>query len=96
MNEIRKIVNEQRAVVNKIERKSDARLERLQKCAHVNELVFTKDGIYEIDQHRYPVLRRLMATEKEEKEEKVKIKKSSKRKKKRQFHIEKVYKLTLL
>lgn len=87
MNAIRKIVIEQKEIAKKVEAKREARLKRLHGYARVNELIFTKDGVYEIDAYRRPV----QGMVRNNRGEVVKHKKSLlKKKKKRQFKVEKV------
>lgn len=89
MNQIRKIVDEQKMVVNEVEARREARLKRLHGRARVNELIYTKEGVFEIDAYRHPILQDLLRNESGEV---VKPRKPSqkKRKKKRQIYVEKV------
>lgn len=88
MENIRKIVLEQKEIEKKVEARREARLKRLHGCARVNELIFTKDGVYEIDAYRRPVYRSLVRNNRGEI---TKHKKPlQKKKKKKQFRVEKV------
>lgn len=85
MENIRKIVLEHKEIEKKVEAKREARLKRLHGYARVNELIFTKDGVYEIDAYRRPLYRSLVRNNRGE------ISKNKpKRKKKKQFRVEKV------
>lgn len=85
IKQVQRAVSEQKAIMRKVEERKDARLDRLRKCAHVNELVYTKGKVYEINEHRQPVVQRIMV--KTEPKERVK---KFRKKRKKQFHIEKV------
>lgn len=88
MEAIRRIVLEQKEIEKKVEARREARLKRLHGSARVNELLFTKDGVYEIDAYRRPLCRSLVRNNRGEI---LKHKKFiQKRKKKKLFRLEKV------
>ena len=54
-NRIRRIILEQKENVKKMEERREARLKRLHDFGRVNELIFTKEGVYGIDERRRPL-----------------------------------------
>lgn len=86
MNRIRKIVQEQKEIAKKVEAKREARLKRLHEIGRVNELIFTKDAVYEIDAYRRPLCQSSVRNSRGD----IAKHKKSKKKKKRQFSVEKV------
>lgn len=90
MSQIRKVVKERKEIVKKLQEKDEARLRRLQDSARVNELIYTNNGIYEIDTHRRPVQRLVRDEAGAGSGELVKPKKIKKKKRKRSFRVEKV------
>lgn len=84
-------MKERKEIVRKLQEKDEARLRRLQDAARVNELIYTSNGIYEIDAYRRPVQRLVRDETGPGPGELVKPKKASKKKKrKRPFRVEKV------
>ena len=90
-------MKERKEIVRKLQEKDEARLRRLQETARVNELIYTKNGIYEIDAYRRPVQRLVRDETGTGPGELVKPKKtnSKKKKRKRPFRVEKVWPLLI-
>ena len=92
MEQIRKHIEEQKEIAKKVKERQEARLERLQKATKANELVYTKDAVYEMD-HTRSILDKFTRNNRGEL---VRTKKSTtatpkvKKNKKRHFHVEKV------
>lgn len=87
MNRVRRIVQEQKEIAKKAEEKKETRLKRLHDFGRVNELIYTKDGVYEIDGYRHPICQTSVRSNSREGIPKTK---KSKKKKRRQFRVEKV------
>ncbi len=90
MEQVRRHINEQKEIAKKVKARQEARLERLQKATKANELVYTRDGVYEMDHCRRPILEKFTRNDRGEL---VRTRRSSikmKKKKKKHFHCEKV------
>ena len=89
MDQIRKHINEQKEIAKKVKARQEARLDRLQKATKANELVYTKEGVYEMDHTRRPILDKFTRNNRGElvrsKKSTIKLKK-----KRKHFHVEKV------
>jgi hypothetical protein len=83
-NRIRRIFLEQKEIVKKVNEKRAARLRRLHELGRVNEVIFTKDGVYEMDAYRRPIHQTSARNNRAD------IAKHKKPKKKKQFRVEKV------
>ena len=72
--------------MKKVEEKREARLKRLHDFGRVNELIFTKKGVYEIDAYRRPLNRSSVRNNRRDISKLIR----SRKKKKKQLRIEKV------
>lgn len=79
-------MQEQKEITQKVEAKREARLKRLHELGRVNELIFTKEGAYEMDAYRRPLNQ---SSVRNNRRDMSKLKRA-KKKRKRQFRIEKV------